>query len=474
MPPASAPADEPNRLSRILQSTSARYAARVPERPRAALSIALDPPRSSRALVESIALSALLPAVGWLVDRADPFLLGHSFPWIVFPPILAGLRHGFAPGCACAGLLGGGLVAAWRAHAFGVDAFPAGPALGLFTLAMLTGQFSDVWRRESAAVRARLDAAQRSGEELARAHFLLELSHERLEEQCAAAPNLRDALREIAAIAQESGDALGAIGDRLLSLFATYALVEVATLARVRGREEVGETVATLGSAGPVEPDDPLLVAALRSRTLAALDGRASVDARVRSRLVAAVPFVDVDDAVHAVLCVHAMPFVAYGRRNLTALAILAGHCADRMRAPRSPGDPRASRRAAFDARLARALRDRRDLDVPSLVAAYAFDRGGPAEAVIDVVLGASLRGIDAPFETRDALGNRVVFVVVPMADADAGRALRARAATILRRELDATLEEAGLGFAFTVLTPTDSTDAAMERIARLVRVDGA
>jgi hypothetical protein len=391
----------------------------------------------------------------------------------VFPPLLLGLRHGFAAGGASALLLGCSLVAAWRGRTLGVVNFPAEPFLGLLAMAILTGQFSDVWRRDTGRLGSMLDQVKRRSSELARAHFLLELSHGRLEDQNASAPNLRDALATVNKIAAGAHGEWEAIGERMMAIFAAYAMLEVGKVLRIDARSQPAGVVATLGRTGPVDEDDVLLVEAVRSRELTYIPTGASAKEREvvsRSRLLAAVPFVDTTGALHAVLCVQAMPFVAFQRKNLETLAILAGHFADVLTRPSQRLDPERERKAEFDTRLARALLDLRAFGVPAVVAGLWTRRNSGVFEIIDVIIGGTLRPIDLPFRTEDPLGNSLFFFLVPMADLTAARALYARVETIIRRELNTSLVQAGGAFTFHVIRPDDTVGGVVHRVTQQVR----
>ncbi len=406
-----------------------------------------------------------------MADRADPFFLKHSFPWIVFAPLLIGLRHGFAAGCTSASVLGGLLVLAWRTQTLGASAFPAEPFLGLLALAMLTGQFSDLWRRDARRLGATLELVNRRASEFARAHFLLELSHDRLEEQNARVPNLRDALAQVDKLAPNAGS-WQALADPMMAIFATHAMLEVGTLVRVDAQGQVFEVVATLGHAGPVDSSDALLRGAVRSRALTYLPHGASAEPLVveQSRLLAAVPVIDSGGKLQAVLCVQSMPFVAFHKKNLEALAILAGHFADLVTRPAAQFDPERDRQIEFETRLSRALHDRRAFGVPSVVAALSMSYGSGVTGIVDVIIAGSLRPRDAIYCKSDRLGNTTLFVLLPMTDESAGRVLQDRVEGIVQRELYRPLGQAGATFAFCVVGTSDTLAGCMERLSQAVK----
>jgi len=456
------------RLTTVLQAQRAVYEPQVRES-RPAPSVSVPASRSLRAWGESIVLTLLFPVVGWLADRADPFFLKHSFPWIVFAPLLIGLRHGFAAGCTSASVLGGFLVVAWRTQTLGASAFPAEPFLGLLALAMLTGQFSDLWRRDARRSAATLELVNRRASEFARAHFLLELSHDRLEEQNARTPNLRDALAQVDKLAPNAG--WQALADPMMAIFATHAMLEVGTLVRVDAQGQVSDVVATLGRAAPVESGDALLREAVHSRALTYLPHGAPAEPLVaeQSRLLAAVPVIDSGGKLQAVLCVQAMPFVAFHKKNLEALAILAGHFADVVARPTAPFDPERDRQIEFETRLSRALHDRRAFGVPAVVAALSMNYGSSVTGIIDVIIAGSLRPRDATYRTTDRLGNMTLFMLLTMTDDSAGRVLQDRVEGIVQRELYRSLSQVGAGFAFCVVETNDTLAGCTERLLQAV-----
>jgi hypothetical protein len=50
---------------------------------------------SQTAGLETLAVTALLLAIGYGINAADPFYLHHQFPWLIVAPLLIALRYGF-------------------------------------------------------------------------------------------------------------------------------------------------------------------------------------------------------------------------------------------------------------------------------------------------------------------------------------------------------------------------------------------
>jgi hypothetical protein len=418
---------------------------------------------------ESVALTAAFPLVGWWIDPGDPFFLRHTFPWIVFAPVLIGLRHGFAPGCTSASILSVLLVVAWRGHALGVNEFPAEPLLGLLAIAMLTGQFSDVWRRETMSLTAKLALVKRRGSEFARAHFLLELSHDRLEEQYADAPSLREALVRLDAVARQEGRSWPSAGETLMKILAAYAMLEAGALVAVGLDGLLGETLATFGPAEPVLSDDALVMEALHSRALVHVAAARESDPpnpAGQSRLLAVVPVIGVGGRAHAVLCVQAMPFVAFHRKNIEALGTLVGHFASVMTRD-DAFDPDRERTAEFDTSVVRAIHDRREYGASSIVAVLWMRRGSPVAGIADVIIAGTATPRDAVCRKLDERGNALVFMALPAGDVATARALHQRIAAIVARELNTALEESGGSFAFRIPEAGDTRESLIKGLSQ-------
>jgi len=435
-------------------------------------------PRFWTTTVESIAIGLLLPCIGWLVDHRDPFFQTRAFSWYVLPPLLAGLRHGFVAGCASAATLGASMVIGWRLHLFGASVSPSEAFIGMFAIAMLTGHVSDVWLRETMRKRASADHAKRRANEIARAHFLLQLSHERLQEQSPGIANLREALERIAGPTGPAATTWSAIAHQVLALAARFTSVEVASLVRTDARSgALGTTVGTLGEPSPLRPDDPLVRNAIRTRHIAAVagpSGSASAAAlRVggASPLLAAVPIVDSGGVLHGVLCVEGMPFFAFTQRNLEALSILVGHFADRVASGSTLAEPHREREKVFLQRMDRALEDCRERGGRAVLGVLAVVGHSPLSGITDLLLSGILAPEYVIHRTRGRGGDTLIWLLLPDASEEDVRALVERIDDLSRQELERSLAEAGGTAAFRFLTPTDQRVAVMGELERDLEV---
>jgi polysaccharide biosynthesis protein PelD len=295
-------------------------------------------------------VTALLPAMGWLIDPGDPFF-ASGFPWVVLAPLLLGLQNGFRYALASSICLLGGAAAHWRFVHAGAGDFPIEYLLSVGLLGPLAGEYRNKWQRAFDATRRDSQQRGRRLEQVARAYHLLERSHNELEQRIAGGGrSLEAALGHVHARLRKSGaSALAEAGDTVLQLVSHYAQVQVATLYRVRTGDGPGsgersrvnlEVVAALGQAAEVDLDHPMVRDALDSREVTSV--REERMAIRDSAPLACVPLVDSSDRLWGLILVQEMPFLAMGEQNMKLLAVLGGRVGDwlaeRARPESTPG----------------------------------------------------------------------------------------------------------------------------------------
>jgi hypothetical protein len=433
--------------------------------------------RSRLALIEALGLTLLLPAIGWLAHRDDPFFLNHHFSWIVVAPLLLGLRHGFAPALASAVVLDGMIAAAWRTQLFPIEKLPGETMIAIAALAMITGQFSDVWKRELVRLDGGFQGLRKQLGEVMRAHFLLELSHDRIEERMGkGTPNLRDALVAVnRAVSVGPVPGLSAVGDAIVDIFSTYTMVEVGGLYRVEDGRVITEPIAKIGRPAPLNPADEQVKEALATKKLTYIRGGAALETRTaRTNLLAVVPFVDSWQKLHGFVAIESIPLLAFERRNLEALALLGGRFADAVATGGQDTGVQRGQKKELEIRLRRSIRDLVENDVPSTLFVLLVRKGGAASDSIETILGGSLRALDFPYVERDAQGNHVVFILLPLTDEAGARSFGTRIERIIRREGNMTLARAGAFSFYHVLRPDDKVEDVMLKLEARTKLDEA
>lgn len=255
---------------------------------------------------------------------------------------------------------------------------------------------------------------------LTKRHLLLNLSHDKLEQEMLARPgSLRDALARLRTLAlhAEPGDPMpGATG--LLQLLSQYVNIECAQiylLERDGSAQILGRSVAQLGEPAPLAADDELLQLVLERGGLAHIASPDVSLQRRTSQLVVA-PLVAGDDEMVALLAVSQIPFFALTNENLQLMLVMLGYFADNLRASsgvlaiqmKVPNVP-----FLFAQELARLLRLHQKLTLPSHMVVMRFD--GARQHEIPAEFLRIKRGLDVYWQTflSDA---PVLVVLMPFA----------------------------------------------------------
>ncbi len=426
--------------------------------------------RRTRVYIESFVISVLAPIVGWLVQPEDPLFLHNRFSWLAVPPVLVALRHGFAPGVTSALLLVAAVFAARRHE-------PAGGAgvellFGMVLLAMLVGQVAASTARRFAKVESEYAHLRSQFEGFSRSYALLELSHERLEQRVEQGVTpLRAALSSLESGSKdpEQAPSLAAAAENMLSVMAMYGRVQAAGVyALGPSGEMAGEPVATLGAPAPVAPSDALVVAALGAGKIAYASGRTPDPDN--TTLLVAIPLVDARGTRLGVVAISALPFVALEASNLRLLLVVAGHVADAVSPSlwkeRTLGDEW----ERLAGHLQRACANARAGRLPGAAMAFWCKKGERGTAALDSLLGGDLRTTDYSIPRRDADGNPMVFIVMPLTDEDGALAFLARIDRLCRERLGAGLQACGVRSRTWLVTPGSDAEAILQEFTLTTR----
>ena len=275
----------------------------------------------------------------WLAP-ADIFGVRAEFPWLWIVPAVLAMRYGSGIGVLSVLLLVAGWFVLTR-YAGGVAAtaqsaaFPEAYFLGGLVLPLLCGQFSEVWNvrsRRLRAINAYLDERLTT---LTKNHFLLRLSHERLEQDLLSKPlTLRESLDRMRAltVAQRVGpnNRLPA-ADAFLQILVQSCQFEIAAVYACDPSGKVEpEPLVALGAPFELAMDDPLLAYCLREEKLAHLQSAGlSQPHHSQSRYMICAPLQNFDDVVFGVLVVEKLPFVALNDDTLQLLSVLIDYYSD-------------------------------------------------------------------------------------------------------------------------------------------------
>jgi len=354
--------------------------------------------------LETVLLTLLAAALSYAASPADPFFVDAPFPWVLFAPALLALRYGVLPGLGSVVVLS--LV--WALERNAGILRPEAPTLyfmGALLLTLVCGEFASIWNARLRRVESTYRYARDKLERLTRQHYLLLLSHDRLEQDQLSRPvTLRVALARIrqltAAGAQaDPNDPLPGL-PQMAALIGQFCQLEAAGFyACVAGEPETALRAA-IGPARPLAPEDPMVRYCLEHKALAHVR-MDEIAAAPGERYVVVAPVVDRDGRLLALFTIEQMPFLALHDETLTALSVLLGYYADSLQISRQA---RVVQRALpscpieFAAELVRVQRMRAEHEVPSSIVLLRFGNH-PDSAAFAHLLRRQLRDLDTVWE---------------------------------------------------------------------------
>lgn len=376
---------------------------------------------------ETIALTAIMIVASFVTQQQDPFRLGGGFPWPVLGPLLAGLRYGFVYGFMSAllilAILGVAINQEWQA----ASGFPLAWAIGVVVVAMVAGEFRDMWGRRLHRLEGAYQYRAERLEEFTRNYQLLRLSHDRLEQTVA---NSGFSLREGIMHLQSALDAIDGLTEsslqELIEFVAEYgALTQACIVGLTADRIDTARVLARIGEDFTIDDNDPVLKTALESGEMAAVN-LITENAVDHNELLAAIPVIDSTGEIHAILLVRSMPFFAFNENNLKLIAVLVAHGVDHLRF----GAATASI-TRFMVSFERVHQDYKEFKLDATLLRLSGDNADVMVAYEK--LRSSIRAIDMICMIQDE-GQQVIWIMLPLTNAAETQAWMQRADGVLAK----------------------------------------
>ena len=401
-------------------------------------------------IVETIVFIGVVFAACYGLDRNDPFLMHTGFPWLWFAPLIVALRYGTLLGVlGCAMLIG-----AWQALNHGSTA--AWPTLfftGGVLQTIVAGHFGDTWGSRAQRANAINDYLNDRLVAITNSHYLMRLSHERLEKDLLTKPTtLRDSITELRRIsvahgldtkAHRSGDMPGT--RELLEFVAQACQIEVAALYPVHDGKVGREALAHVGDTFDFDPRDDLVQRALETRAVAHLK---SEDRPVtNTHLLVCAPLISADGRMLAMLAIRRMPFLSLNFDNLQLLLVLLGYYADGVEHSQQVREilkavPDCPYEFALD--VSRLTRLERSAGITSSLVALVFPHDDAGDSFFEHVMRRR-RSLDLMWPVKSA-GQSVLLNLMPATDATGVDGYLARIESSLRSQFNLDLEGARIG----------------------------
>ncbi|HVW48800.1 MAG TPA: PelD GGDEF domain-containing protein [Trinickia sp.] len=425
--------------------------------------------RPGYAWAEAAGFTVAVLALAWFLDRTDPLLIAKGFPWLWLVPMIISLRYGVVLG------VGSGLMfAAWWPLTYPAGTpWPAPFFVGGFVLTIVAGHFADTWNRRSDRASAVNDYLNERLSALTDNHYLLRLSHERLENDLLTRPTtLRDSIAALRMIAAGQGAAgadadehaqasasldrngprpAAAAGDTLpgaaalMEFVARACQIEVAALYPVHNGTPSRTAATAVGEAFDFDPSDPLVELALATGKLAHLKSEGMLTSG--SQYLVCAPLLAADDRMLGLLVIKRMAFLSLNNDNLQLLLVLLGYYGDGIEHGRAmhamlvaiPDCPR-----QFALEYARLVRLHRRSGIQSSIVALSFPRSEEHDSLFEHVLR---RGRSLDFAWPRQTSHRSVLVnLMPLADPAGVAGYLARVEGNLRNQFDTDFDGARIG----------------------------
>jgi len=433
------------------------------------------------AVIEMVGIMAVAMGVTWLILPQNPLLLGMGFPWAWLLPVILALRYGTLVGVGAVLMLLGGW---FFFDAFGVhtNAFPRTFFLGGLLLVLVAGQFGDVWNTRLARARAVNRYLDERLSALTKNHYLLRISHARLENDLLARPTtLRDTLSQLRAVALQGEMRGGQDGQGgplagaqpMLQVVAQACQIEGAALYACDGGRLLPEAVASIGPAFDIDVDDPLVRHCLDTRELAHLRS-SGLQQEAQTRYVAVAPVLAASDHLIGVLVVERMPFLSLTYENLQLLMVLMGYYADGVEHAHATHGIQQLAPAipyAFALDYARLSRLRHETGIESSVVALVFDLDEARDALFEQVVR-SRRALDVAWPARNT-HHRAMLTLMPLSDSQAVSAYLVRIEDMLRAQFGTDFASSHIGV-YTLSVPAAGSEEALMRLLHRCQLDDA
>ncbi len=418
--------------------------------------------------IETLAITIVPIALGLWLRPADPFFLQTTFPWLLLVPLLSGLYHGFVYG------LGAGLMLLFAIFGFNSFEHTASVALplqtgaGFLLVGMLAGECADRWFRTTDKIKEEARLLSTQLDELTRSLYLLKRSHDRLEHQLTGADSLRGALADLRKIPSESKKPrLEDLSPPVLQLLANHCTVRAASVHAADEHGQIDSTpLAQLGSHGPLNLKDPLLVRSLKTRQLASVVPSKEIRERAESAILAIIPLEDIHGKLWGVIAVYAMPFIAFEQEHLRLLAVIGAHMADMLGLSTQAlhDEMKGTPQELFKAKLSRCVEDARRFDIAAIVLGISYGPRAQSAGVVEIIQHAS-HDVDQHWLIAANDSSPVSLIVMPFTDKSALWGYKQRIADILEQKLQLKLNELDITFHSSEVDGSQSTEEMISKL---------
>ncbi|HEY3597867.1 MAG TPA: PelD GGDEF domain-containing protein, partial [Paraburkholderia sp.] len=337
--------------------------------------------------------------------------------------------------------------------------------------------FGDIWGSRAQRANALNDYLNDRLVAITNSHYLMRLSHERLEKDLLSKPTtLRDSITELRRLsvvhgletphaAHADADAMMPATQELLEFVAQACQIEVAALYPVLGGKVGRDALARIGDAFEFDPHDELVTRVLETRGVA--HPRSDEHPLASNQLLVCAPLISADGRMLAMLAVKRMPFLSLNFDNLQLLLVLLGYYADGVEHSQQvreilrvvPGCP-----YEFALDMSRLARLQRSAGIASSLVALVFPHDDAGDSFFEHVTRRR-RSLDLIWPIKAVgSGQSVLLNLMPATDETGVDGYLARIEASLRVQFNLDLEGARIGV-HTLHLGGDEPGPALQRL---------
>ncbi|MFI3185806.1 MAG: GAF domain-containing protein [Methylococcaceae bacterium] len=373
------------------------------------------------AWLETLALTVVLPVIGYGANTTDPFYLNGQFPWLVFAPLLISLRYGFLFGMSSASLLITMFALCQYLNWGIVTVFPKEMVVGMMLITMISAEFHDSWQQKLKPLQHKYHHLKLRMNDFSRTYHILKGSHSQLEQQTAnytksMRTSLLDLQKKILTLAKNEGEPLSGIGDQILDLFSEYGSIQTASVYAVSKDQEISlSPVACLGNPPPFWATNILVREALKTGCVTSIQPYDDKE-EMNQEILVVIPLVDVFQKVRGMVIVNEMPMFALQENTLDMLSLLGGHIGDLIKRRTETNLLNKDARMDFEYELRRVLKEVHSFKIGAAMVVRISNCVETHDLFISR-FRSEFRGLDKALSFMDDFGRQIIINLLPLTD---------------------------------------------------------
>jgi hypothetical protein len=413
--------------------------------------------------IEAILITILFLFLARIFWPEDPFTLHGPIPWLILAPIFCALFYGAIYGLSSLLLV---LAVFLLQPGMEINQFIQREyILGLIILTCLVAVFSSYWQARIRHVEDLNYYVRDHLENLSRSYYLLQISHERIEQAYLVKPlSLRDAFVKIReAIFKNNSEINANHGQMLLEVFSLYSGINSAAFCLYDSHEI--RPLAFLGEQFLIPNNDPLIKEVIEKKvsTYFAVN---QLDENETSHFAAAIPMLDNENTLIGLIILKDVPFWALTHDNMEVLSVFAAYfalqwttvqkVADLMKVfPSCPPE--------FLKELQTLISLSKNQVVPSALAAVVIPAGSQQDNIV-FTLTEQKRSLDFMW-ILDGDKSKTVITLLPLTSTEGIAGHKKRIAALLRGDFGEEINKNGYYFRSKLLNNLDAAQQLQDFI---------